>query len=647
MKDRNNYPIWWIKTMQYLRTVSGTVYSDQLIAYTRKMMCNYGEKDILPKNVDIVDYLNSFSTEIIKRDFIKTHTLTGEIYTVPYMRTVLDSLIYKNDPEYIYNKYLYIDTFDRSAVKADVRSCTPDFLDTILSFDEKRNAVAIDFSRAKTGTELYVTDFSIEKAYSYALQKYRTDSLCISRIIADSVIFLGDTGIGFSNEFDTIPVINEYCDFQCSVFEKDVVIQNLIFLLNSNLQTGCSELLNFRNSRFFGDVRLRNIRFGNTSVDNKLSFEDARIAGNLEITNTDFEHVGLYCFQTIFGYFLMQDKEAPEQRSIILNNLRFAEDTKIDFVDVELDHGSVKIHNISLLPTMDLCFSAKEKNAVKYCPDIFVAFKNCNINNNLNISNISELIFQKTRNFGRIIADENWSDVDTAEWAKIHKEKYKKKSLGPGRTVINNKALLAVYNCCAYYNDKNKHVTSFYKAKSFIILKENFSAQGLYDDEDTAFILYMEFKPYIDSYNKCGELSKVRARKRTALLYRILYISGKYGVSPTRIIKVLTVTVIVFTLLFFLVSLFSSEDAFSIGKVMLSKGSKINIAFANLFGVDTGKAYKDFIGSFLYSLESIVPFISQFEPFNIVIILLSAIENFIGTFLIGYFSVAVIRKTLR
>ena len=109
----------------------------------------------------------------------------------------------------------------------------------------------------------------------------------------------------------------------------------------------------------------------------------------------------------------------------------------------------------------------------------------------------------------------------------------------------------------------------------------------------------------------------------------------------------MTVTVIVFTLLFFLVSLFSSEDAFSIGKVMLSKGSKINIAFANLFGVDTGKAYKDFIGSFLYSLESIVPFISQFEPFNIVIILLSAIENFIGTFLIGYFSVAVIRKTLR
>ena len=49
----------------------------------------------------------------------------------------------------------------------------------------------------------------------------------------------------------------------------------------------------------------------------------------------------------------------------------------------------------------------------------------------------------------------------------------------------------------------------------------------------------------------------------------------------------------------------------------------------------------------MFSLECVVPFVSQYERISMFVCVVTAIENAIGSFLVGYFSVAIVRKTLR
>ncbi len=466
------------------------------------------------------------------------------------------------------------------------------------------------------------------------------------------LFFFGTFQIGFWDDMKSIPVVMQNLDFSASSFENDIDICNVVFSPCFTSSSKDSNLLNFRNARVFGGVKMRNLRFVDTSADHRISFEDARISGNFEITNSDLEHVGIYCFQTIFGDFLASSAKNTDENSILLNNLRFEDDAHIDFVDAEVDNGKMRVCNIPYLPRIDLCFSSKQSGGMSFCPNNKLQIYNCDIQRQFNISNFSEVSFAKTRNFGRIVADERWCDVDVSAWRETHNSKYRKKSKGIGGTCVNNKLLLAVYNYeIKGTSEQKRNINNYYKAKDFVMLKENFLSQGMYDEEDIAFILYMEFKPYIDSYNKMGDLNKVRKRRSTSLLYNILYASGKYGISPIRVVNVLLLTVVIFAALYFAVSISVDDNAFSIGNVILSNNNILFRICKRIFfdsatiGVESFSA--KLIGSFFYSLESIVPFIAQFEPYNITIMCLSFVENFIGTFMMGYFSVAIIRKTLR
>lgn len=169
------------------------------------------------------------------------------------------------------------------------------------------------------------------------------------------------------------------------------------------------------------------------------------------------------------------------------------------------------------------------------------------------------------------------------------------------------------------------------------MLKENFAAAGQYDREDVAFILYMEYKPYIDAVNMGKKPSCLLRRK---MLYQTLYALGKYGVSPGRVLISMLLTVLVFALgVYYPLALVLGTQAFSLSN--------------SLGGIWMGEAataaswLEMLIASLLFSLEGVVPFVSQFEPIHLGVCFAAAAENFIGSFLIGYFSVAVVRKTLR
>lgn len=631
------FPIWWIQTMEYLRTVSGTVYSDQLKSYALEKIKEIGATVDYNENQDIVEFLNSFSKDESGYGYIKNHTLTGEIYTIPYMRKDLDACIKKCNPDYMFNGYLYEKVFGEAP--GGIYIWNEKLWDEILTKNTDKKEISIDFSLLKKDdTPICIEQFNLSEIYEYAAAG--CPDYCIKTINAQNTVFTGKCNIGFDSKMSSFPEITDTCDFSGATFADNVDIYNLVFLNETRGKT----LIDFRNTRCFKSVKIRNVRFCGTTDDCKITFEDSRISENFEIINSDLDNGCLYCFQTVFGDFLMEPGISEKSHCIVLNNISFGDSARIDFVDTEIGKGCIKICNMSNLPTTDLCFAPEVEQTREICPDIKLEIMNCNIHSNLTISNVAELSFEKSKNFGRIIDDNKWRDTQNKP-DRI----YRRKTRGLGGTVITNKLLLAVYNYGLA--EKQKNLTEYNKAKDFVMLKENFVSQGMYDEEDTAFLLYMEFKPYMDSFNKSGEQSKIHKSKKTSFLYNILYASGKYGISPTRVGVVLTLTVLLFSVLYFLISIISDNDAFSIGNVVLSDGGTFNMLAEKLTllfpQIESYSIYNNLIGSFLYSLQNIIPFVSQFEPFDIKLLILSAVENFIGTFMVGYFSVAVIRKTLR
>lgn len=635
-------PLWWIETMEYLRTVSGTVYSDQLKSYVLERMDKHNVTGAYNGNQSIVDFLNSFSDNESGYGYIKTHALTGEIYTVPYMRKYLDPAIKKEKDGYIFNKYLYEDEF-KEAPKHIYKWNEELFKKIVIENNDKKEIV-IDFSclEREAHGRIYVERFDLDEIFSRIGPE--CESWSVRDINAQNIVFIGKALIGFDSGMISYPEIKGVCDFSESTFVDGVDIFNLVFAGESSRVQSARNLIDFRNTRCFKSVKMRNVKFCGNTYDSRITFEDSRISGDFEMINSDIGHGSLYCFQTVFGEFLMEKGISKQAHCVILNNINFENDARIDFVDTEMGNGLIKICNIAKLPETDLCFAPEIDGSIEMCPDIKLTLVNCNILNNLTISNVAELSFEKSKNYGRIIDNNGWRDTKDKP-----DKKYRKKTKGIGRTTITNKLLLAVYNYSS--SEIPKNILGYNKAKDFVMLKENFVSQGMYDEEDTAFLLYMEYKPYIDSYNKTDDFSKIHKRKTTTFLYNLLYASGKYGISPTRVGVVLALTVLVFSMLYFMLSILDNGNAFSIGNVALSGSRTFDVLVDSLAAffpaLKTESIYVDFVGSFFYSLQNIVPFVSQFEPYDVWLLVLSAIENFIGTFMIGYFSVAVIRKTLR
>ncbi len=178
--------------MEYLRTVSGTVYADQLKRYASGMVEAYGGERTIPDNVHIVDYLNSFSGNN-KTEFIKTHPLTEEIYTVPYMRRILDFVIYDNNPEYVFNKYLYTDSLssEKDVSNHLIVDILDDlFLEQVILIDKEEYIINFDFSRYQCSLPLCVSNFSLEGIYRHVKEKYDLpDGYNIGYLKATNVVF--------------------------------------------------------------------------------------------------------------------------------------------------------------------------------------------------------------------------------------------------------------------------------------------------------------------------------------------------------------------------------------------------------------------------------------------------------------------------
>ena len=623
---------WWLKTMEHVRTVSGKIYRDQLHEIAQKNYIEWSNADNLrnlpnfSEDEGIVAYLNQHSPLEGVKFFLKEDPDTGCIYTIPSQRKRLDQAIYEMNADYKYNCFLYADKSVGNCMCRDKISFEnlqkTDFtlFLKVFSYDNNTSELKIDLTQL-AGKHPYCFDsFDLDEIYDYYIENVvkpnKREDFHFGEINGSWTIFSGKTNLAIDSRKRISPLFTGGMCFKGATFLEDVYIQNIEFCFNSTLyhleKDYATNKIDFRNSRFFKSVIMRDIHLRGNAHGIRISFEDARIENNLEIANTEFGNVELYCFQMIMGnyveYIEDTEKNDKSEHFIKLINIDAEDKAELDFSDVEIDNGKIILDNISNLPLTRICLASRidlsEMDKEK-CPNNYLAIRNCNINHPLFIGNVSALSMEDTSNYSSVEEAGQWGDFGKKEGK--YKPEIQNNLL---KAVYNNKFLVEDTDTTTKQNDSDakRFKLNYVRAKDFVLLKVNFYNRGLYDLEDEALKLYMRYKPYIDS-------KKLKHCWYTEIAYRILDFAGRYGTSPLRILFILLAVIVVFTAI-----------------------------YAGFFGA--GQKDDFVIQAVLYSIANIIPFRASFEMGNWVEFV-AAIESAIGTFLVGYFSVAVVRKTMR
>ena len=654
-KDKELLDNWtgWLKTMQHIRTVSGKVYKDQLYnvaAVNYKEFCkkeNYCIDDPPFEREDVVTYLNEHTPTGETVQFLTVDPVTQEVYSVPSQRRLLDRLIHKYNSCYKYNRYLYLRRLRKNFKRNQIASfaylkdhCAQLFNESF-KLDSKTRELTIDLNVLKNEGIKCIDSFDLDEIYGYFLStitdETEREKLHFGMINGSGMFFSGKTKLTIGLNREILPDFTKGMCFEGASFWDTLEMQNLTFRFEMNHYNKtagyATNKINFRNCRFFEDVLIRDVRLCGHVPDMEVSFEDARVQTNFRFVDVELGHARLYCFQMIVGDYVEYIGSGAEGNKdlhqIQLVNVNFSEDAEIDFSDVETEGADIVFENIVNLPQTKMCLAPK---IYKDCPDKMICplnrliFKNCEVKGTLYISNVTELSFNDTKNYSKIIEGPKWGEFP-------EDKKYCCVSRGIKKTKISNRLLIAVYNNHYLQEEKNKSFEcNCSKARDFIMLKENFCANGMYDDEDEALVLYMEFKAYLDGKRK-EKTDKVGYMED---IYKFLYATGKYGISPIRIIVSLMLLILFCAFIYFLLMLAFKENTLYMGSV-IECGS-----------FDSMKNWaQSFVAELLYSAANVLPFVSQFRPLNIVVCIISALENFSGVFLVGYFSVAVVRKTMR
>lgn len=651
-----------------------------------------------PGCIDKADFKNfddaqAFSDDNKLRDYILDDN--GRYYSLPGQRIILDPLIKVMDPEYQYNEYLYDNSLNIAGATIEFSNIVKEAKLSII--DKKRNEikVKIDFTKYPKYNDWVIVDsFDLEVYLKNIIDK--NDKLKSNKITKNIIVYI--------EEFKADRIIFKNLNLSILlggmikkiIFLKGLELKNCVVYSSSSssfvsspddsdfenkalyirgLEFDCSsigcEVIDLRNTRFFCGLEIRNIDMSNTRNSQKVSLEDARLDGDLSIANCNFGSVKLYCLQTVMGRFVseLDDKGSTkntkrDERKINLKNNVFAEDSEIHMFDIEMLGGEIIFEEMPVIPKTNIvphyikekCNPQSVVNSEKYCPEITLKILKGCITNNLQIGNVKYLVTDEVTNNGNIIEYNSWADINP-------KEKYGRISWR-SLIAIDSKLLRAVYNygrkkeknneqSALEQNEKTnegiiKRVKGKVKkikekkeekvkkmakiAKSLNLLKKNFEANGRYDNEDVAWILFMEKRLYIDKNVRLKSKNILR-RAYLALrevILKFIYISllifGKYGISIRRV-----------TLSIFLTVMFSWGLYFVIGNSC--EGQTIHMdGYENL-------AFE--LKTFIFSVNQIIPFASSYEASGLWMIIISIIERFLGLFLIGYFSIAVVRRTLK
>lgn len=641
-----------VTALRFIREESGHVYRDQVIRCVQKVFQGISEEDIVDSVKTCLD--NAEAQKWIVVDD------TDGIVTIPSKRKEIDWLIG------------YLKPWENSSAK-EYSSLKLSWGNAPEgtgwgSFQLNTETMGISI-KVKPGIRL--KNFNLDEIYQVVYEKVeknrklskRLGELHFEGIVAREVSYEGRTTFTVRGKNEHRTWFSGQFDFSRSRFEQEVVLQDVVYIANcasKEIGNAENEKINFRDCEFEKGVCIRNLSIVNSTTDTQITFEDSIVKGNMEVLYSEFGHAKLNCLQMIVGQHIYcpepenkikvtnpsgeefvntLGKEEPESElQIHLKNLFMYEDAVIDFSHVEIsEHGKVQIENVPVLPRvfMNLQMHLSDSSVKGVCPKTVLTLHNCSLYGIMEIGNVSELETKEFINLGVI------ESAPERDWGMIVTEE---------RFPSNDHLVQAVKNNVASRKKESKGGAERRRivcegARSFVILKKNYELCGMNDAEDEALIQYMlhHHRFYICTHNKVSKSKQetedekkrrfykikkglTRAACKVcslfhsalemirALLFRILHLTGGFGTSPLKTVLAMIGVAVFFGVVFFLRITFYGSSV----EMAKPAWERVNIAVSN-------------------SLTSILP-LPNTESYT---------ERVIGTLLIGYFSIAIVRKTMR
>lgn len=169
------------------------------------------------------------------------------------------------------------------------------------------------------------------------------------------------------------------------------------------------------------------------------------------------------------------------------------------------------------------------------------------------------------------------------------------------------------------------------KSQQFGILKQNFNANGNYDYEDNAYVLFKRYE------QKADLEEALQGNKKSALwqypLFGVRWLlydkMGKYATDPFRVLLSAVLTYVFFSLVHYIIPFFYNGACYNYPSPPAGEFARLGTTF-----------YYSAITFFTVGYGDIYPLVPLAK-------IVAAIEPFFGTFMMAYFTVAFARKILR
>ena len=167
------------------------------------------------------------------------------------------------------------------------------------------------------------------------------------------------------------------------------------------------------------------------------------------------------------------------------------------------------------------------------------------------------------------------------------------------------------------------------KAEQFRTLKENFDITGQYRDEDKSYVEFKRLESQAILEESVGKNPYSAIWNYPIYLFKLLVFdwAGQYATNPVRVIISMLVMYSFFSVLFIILTLFTSADVVS----SLGDPDKLSLVAKSFY--HSAITYLTIGYGDYYPSGSIR--------------WLSSLEGFVGLFLMSYFTVAFVRKILR
>jgi hypothetical protein len=175
-----------------------------------------------------------------------------------------------------------------------------------------------------------------------------------------------------------------------------------------------------------------------------------------------------------------------------------------------------------------------------------------------------------------------------------------------------------------------KETTLRQKSEQFLVLKETYNTTGRYADEDKAYIWYkrMELKSDLEYALQQKKSNGIWAYPTAFFKWLLFDKIGLYATEPLRVLFSVSVVYTLFSLIYLIMPLVADTYIDTGGGEVLANLNEVAKAF------------------YYSAITFLTIGYGEYYPVGILRVFAS-LEGYVGVFLMGYFSVAFVRKVLR